>query len=92
RRLVGEHEGSVAVSALTGEGTDEFLQALGDRLRAMATVYELLIPYDRGDLLAAVHREGEVLTTHHDDEGVRVRARLAEASAGRLSEFVVAPA
>ena len=56
------------------------------------TVIELLIPYDRGDLLAAVHREGEVLSTHHDDHGVRVRARLADASAGRLSEFVVAPA
>ena len=42
--------------------------------------------------LPSVHREGEVLSTHHDDVGVRVRARLADASAGRLAEFVVAPA
>ncbi|MEO6123375.1 MAG: GTPase HflX [Ilumatobacteraceae bacterium] len=92
RRLVGEHEGSVAVSALNGEGTDEFLQALGDRLRAMATVYELLIPYDRGDVLASVHREGEVVSMSNEDEGIRIRARLAGASAGRLEQFVVTPA
>ena len=90
--LVQRHEGSVAVSALTGEGIDGFLHALGDRLRALSKIVELLIPYDRGDLVAAVHREGEVISTHHDAEGVRVRARLADASAGRLGEFVVAPA
>jgi GTP-binding protein HflX len=92
KNLVDRHEGSVAVSALSGEGIEGFLHALGDRLRALSKVVELLIPYDRGDLLASVHREGEVLTTHHDDVGVRVRARLADASAGRLAEFVVAPA
>ncbi len=90
--LVARHEGSVSVSAQRGDGIDGFLHALSDRLRAMSKIVELLIPYDRGDLLAAVHREGEVLSTHHDDDGVRVRARLADASAGRLAEFVVAPA
>ncbi|MEP7114789.1 MAG: GTPase HflX [Ilumatobacteraceae bacterium] len=88
--LMQRHEGSVSVSALSGDGIDGFLHALSDRLRALSKVVELLIPYDRGDLLAAVHREGEVLTTHHDEGGVRVRARLADASAGRLAEFVVA--
>ncbi len=90
--LVDRYEGSVAVSALSGEGIDGFLHALGDRLRALSKIVELLIPYERGDLLAAVHREGEVVSTHHDEGGVRVRARLADASAGRLSEFVVATA
>jgi GTP-binding protein HflX len=87
--LVGHHEGSVAVSARTGAGLDRFLQVLGDRLRSIATVVELLVPYDRGDVLAAVHREGEVVSTFHEDGGVRIRARLSDASAGRLAEFVV---
>jgi GTPase len=89
--LVHRHEGSVSVSAMSGDGIDGFLRELSDRLRALSKVVELLIPYDRGDLLAAVHREGEVLSTKHDDDGVRVRARLADASAGRLADFVVAP-
>ncbi len=87
--LVARHQGSVAVSAVTGEGIDRFLQVLGDRLRSIAKVVELLIPYDRGDVLASIHREGEVVSTHHGDEGIRVRARLSEASAGRLAEYVV---
>ena len=41
------------------------------------TIVELLIPYDRGDVLASVHREGEVRRRpSHEDGGVRVRARL----------------
>ena len=87
--LVKLHEGSVSISATTGEGIDVFLRTLADRLRVLNKVIELLIPYDRGDLLAAVHREGEVLSTCHEDTGVRVRARLAEASAGRLAAFIV---
>ena len=87
--LVERHQGSVAVSAVTGEGIEQFQQVLGDRLRSIAKVVELLIPYDRGDVLASIHREGEVVSTHHGDEGIRVRARLSEASAGRLGEYVV---
>ncbi|MGB8858419.1 MAG: GTPase HflX [Ilumatobacteraceae bacterium] len=88
--LQARHQGSVALSARTGEGIEGFLQALGDRLRSLTAVIELLVPYERGDVLAAIHREGEVVSTFHDTDGVRVRARLADASAGRLAEFVVA--
>jgi GTP-binding protein HflX len=89
-RLAKVHQGAVAVSALTGEGVEQFLRTLGDRLRALAEVVELLVPYDRGDVVAAVHREGEVVSTAHTDDGVRIRARLDAAAAGRLAEFAVA--
>lgn len=83
------HPGSVGISAQAGTGIDGFLQTLSDRLRSLSTVVELLVPYERGDVLAAIHREGEVVSTTHEEDGVRVRARLADASAGRLVEFVV---
>ena len=89
--LQARHQGSVALSAQTGEGIDRFLEVLGDRLRSITVVVELLVPYERGDVLAAIHREGEVVSTFHDTDGVRIRARLADASAGRLNEFVVEP-
>jgi len=89
RRLADKYPGSVAVSAMTGEGVDELLLAIGDRVRAMTEVTELLIPYDRGDVLAAVHREGQVLVETSHSDGVRVRARLEAGSVGRLREFVV---
>jgi GTP-binding protein HflX len=89
KRLVDEHPGSVAISAATGEGIDLFLRTLADRLRAIAKVVELAVPYDRGDVLASIHREGEVVSTTDEEDHLRVRARLSDASAGRLAEFVV---
>jgi GTP-binding protein HflX len=91
-RLVKDHPGSVAISAVTGQGIEGLLIASSDRLRAVASVTELLIPYARGDALAAVHREGEILSTSNEDLGIRIRARLSRPSAGRLAEFVVDPA
>ena len=48
-----------------------------------------MVPYDRGDILASIHREGEVVMSELEDEGMRIRARLSSASEGRLREFVV---
>jgi GTP-binding protein HflX len=92
KRVAHDHDGSVVVSAATGEGIDVLLRTVADRMRALATVVELLVPYERGDVLAAIHREGEVVSTANEEHGTRVRARLAEASAGRLAQYVVAGA
>jgi GTP-binding protein HflX len=84
---VAEHRGSVAVSAATSDGIPELLTAIGDRLRALARIVELVVPYERGDVLAALHREGEVLVEVHADGGTRVRARVPDAVIGRFAEF-----
>jgi GTPase len=88
-RLAHTHPGSVAVSARTGDGVDDLLVAIGDRLRAATAVVELAVPFDRGDVLASVHREGEVLLEQAEAGGMRLRARLDPAAATRLREFVV---
>ena len=89
-RLVASNPGSVGVSAFSGEGTEDVLLAIGDRLRALSTVYELFIPWARGDALASVHREGQVVVEITEEDGMRLRARLEEASASRLRPFIVA--
>jgi GTP-binding protein HflX len=91
-RLVTVHPGSVAFSARTGDGVDGLLTAVGDRLRAATAVVELEVPFDRGDVLASVHREGEVLVEQAEPGGMRLRARLDQAAATRLREFVVGSA
>lgn len=89
KQLVADHPGSVAVSAVTGDGLDDLLRVLPDRLRSLTAVVELVVPYDRGDVLAAIHREGEVVSTTDEEAGLRVRARLSGPSAGRLQDFAV---
>jgi GTP-binding protein HflX len=88
-RLAARHPGSVVISARSGAGIDELLDTIGDRIRAAAKVLELVVPYDRGDVLAAVHREGEVLTESHDDQGARLRVRVDGVGAARFAEFAV---
>jgi GTP-binding protein HflX len=87
--LVEDHQGAVAVSALRNEGLEVMMRRLADRMRAITQVTELLVPYDRGDILASIHREGEVVMSELEDGGMRIRARLSSASEGRLREFVV---
>ncbi len=89
-RLVDANVGSVAFSALTGEGMEDLVHAVGDRLRALEEVVELVVPYDRGDVLAAVHRDGEVLVEVHEAEATRLRARLDHAAVNRFRPYVVA--
>ncbi|HEX2850567.1 MAG TPA: GTPase HflX [Acidimicrobiales bacterium] len=89
KTLLDAHPGSVMISAATGEGIDAMLVALSDRLRALARTVELLVPFDRGDVVAAVHREGEVLVEAHEDAGTRIRARLGDEGESRFREFVV---
>jgi GTP-binding protein HflX len=79
---------ALAVSAHTGEGVDKLLAAVGERLRTLTAVTELEVPYDRGDVLAALHRDAEVLVEVHGDESTRVRARLGNAERARFGEFV----
>jgi len=60
---------------------------VGDRLRAQTDLVELHVPYARGDVLAEVHREGEVLSETAGADGVTVRARLDPAGAARLQAW-----
>jgi GTP-binding protein HflX len=87
--LLAAQVGLVAVSGLTGEGTDKLLEAVATRLRSLARIVELSVPYGRGDVIAALHRDGEVLVEVHENDATRLRARVPEAELGRFREFVV---
>ncbi len=89
-RLLERHPGSVAVSALKGDGLFALTETIAARLRAMRPVIELFVPFDRGDILAELHREGEVLEEVEVSGMMRVRARVDAAAANRLAEFCVA--
>jgi GTP-binding protein HflX len=88
-RIVADHDGGVAISAASGEGIDGLLVTISDRLRSLVEPVELHIPYARGDLIAAVHRSGEVLTETATEDGLVLRARVEPADLGRFDGFVV---
>ena len=89
RRLLTVYEGSVATSALTGANIEDVTAAIVEGLDAVTVKATLLIPYDRGDVVAAVHEAGEVLDEQHGEEGTEVTVRLPAAIAERLSAYVL---
>ncbi len=87
--LRSEHDDLIAVSAATGEGITKLEEAIASRLRALNPVLELAVPFERGEVMAALHREGEVLVEVSGDGETRVRARIPENVVHRFREFVV---
>jgi GTP-binding protein HflX len=87
--LRARHRDAAEVSAATGVGIDALVERATARLRALVPIVELAVPYGRGDVIAALHREGEVLVEVHDEQGTRVRARLPRIDLARFEDFLV---
>ena len=88
-RLTRTHKHSVVVSARTGEGLEALLALVAEALPKPDVQVELLIPYDRGDLLSRIHEHGEVLDVEHVEAGTRVRAKVHEQALGGLAAYRV---
>ena len=87
-RLKRLYPDSPMISALTGQGVDDLLSIIGDRLEAETVLLRLSIPYDRGDILAAAHRLGEVLVEKHEDTATVIEARIPTIDEARFADFV----
>jgi GTP-binding protein HflX len=79
--------GAVVVSAGTGEGVDELVSAIAERLPRPQVVVDAMVPYTRGELVARTHADGEIVSEEHVAEGTRLRARVHPDLAAALAEF-----
>ena len=79
--------GAVWVSARTGEGIEALRDVIAARLPHPHVDVEVLVPYDRGDLVARVHRDGEVVEERHEAEGTHLVARVDAGLAVLLEDF-----
>jgi GTP-binding protein HflX len=88
-RLSRLYPEAVLVSALEGTHLDRLLETIDRTLRERLTEVVLTVPYDRGDVLAALHREGEIVKEEHLPDGTRVHARVPHAA--QFQQFTVKP-
>jgi GTPase len=82
--LAAQEKRSFCVSARTGEGLDVLRAAIEEGLPHNAVHVKLVVPYSRGDLVARVHAEGEVLALSHVEEGTLLEARVPAGLAAQL--------
>jgi GTP-binding protein HflX len=82
--------GAVFVSARTGEGIDTLRKRMAELTAPTDTAVDVVIPYDRGDLVSRVHTDGRVQAAEHHAHGTRLKARVPVALAASLQEFTAA--
>jgi GTP-binding protein HflX len=87
-RLQNLHPEAVPVSALTGTGIAGLVDALSERLVSDVTLVRLEIPYARADIVAAAHREGEVVAEKHEEAGSVLEVRLSKSRLAPFAEFI----
>jgi GTP-binding protein HflX len=86
-RLALRYPGSVSVSAVTGEGVDGLLEAVGAAVPTPPVDVRALIPWDRGDLVAMLYRDAEVLSADAEPEGTRIHARVGLRELAAIRRF-----
>ncbi len=89
RRLRNRHEGAVQVSAETGEGIQDLIVEIAHRFAGRFERVELLVPFERGEVLGELYDLGSPIEREEEAEGVRVRAHLPRGIAARYAEFRV---
>jgi GTP-binding protein HflX len=75
--------GTVAVSALTGQGIDDLLKLLSDKLAAHGQVYDIDVPLADGAALAWLHSHGKIIEKRDTKIKSRIKIQLAAADYGR---------
>jgi len=76
--------GTVAVSALTGEGIDDLLRLLDNRLDAGSQLYDIELPLTEGAALAWLYAHGKIDKKRDTKTKTRISIRMAAADYGRF--------
>ncbi|XP_050213074.1 uncharacterized protein LOC126664622 [Mercurialis annua] len=66
----------VCLSALSGDGLQEFCIAVQERLKDSMVWIEALVPFDKGDLLSTIHQVGMVERTEYMENGTLIKAHV----------------
>ncbi|CAJ2675652.1 unnamed protein product [Trifolium pratense] len=66
----------VCISALSGDGVQEFCNAVQDKLKDTMVWVEALLPFENGDLLSTIHKVGMVEKTEYTEQGTYIKAHV----------------
>ncbi|HEX2178476.1 MAG TPA: GTPase HflX [Actinomycetota bacterium] len=88
RRLQSQFPDALFISALKGEGLEELLEAVAQRLAASQTIAEFVVPYDSGEIRSQLHELGEVQAETAAEDGWRLTVKAPRSVLGRFGDYV----
>ncbi len=65
------------ISAKTGDGLDELLETIQQAAADTGYVFQVLIPYSRGDITDIAHRKCHIISEEHTAEGTRMKVQVS---------------
>lgn len=90
--LRGLEPTAIFASARSREGVDELLQRIAQTIPQPTVELDLLVPFDRGDIVARLHDHARVLDTSYNEAGTRLHVLVSDEQRSALEPFVLAPA
>jgi len=84
---MGEKLPMVRVSALQGEGIDDLLRCISEKLLLQFIALDVLIPYDRGALVALFHQYGMIEHESYEVNGTHLRGHIPSNHCGPFASF-----
>lgn len=89
--LVSRFPGAVLVSAETGEGVDQLIDAIARAATASETLMEVVVPFSRGDLTSIAHSRCTVLAESYDERGTIMTLRVPSEMKASFEPYAVEP-
>jgi GTPase len=78
------NDGAVPISAATGEGCDQLLSLVEERVHGARQLVDLNVPLSDGAAIAWLYQNGDVVSRRDDEERAHLSVRLADADLGRF--------
>src|SRR5213080_4987241 len=75
------------VSALQGDGIDDLLHCISENLLLQFVFLDVLIPYDRGDLVALFHQFGTIDHESYEEGGTHLCGHMPANHSGPFMQF-----
>ena len=66
----------IQASAITGEGLNLLLEEFEQQLMDRLTTMQLVIPFDRYDLISQLHQQGHIMEETMEDDGIHLAANV----------------
>jgi GTPase len=88
-RFLERHPQGVAISAENGEGIPALLAELGTQLRPARDFMELSVPHEKSEVIARLHKVGQVIERRYDGKTARFKARIPPHYHREFAPFVV---
>lgn len=88
RALKNRHPHAICVSAVTGQDMDTLITRIAQVAAAQDQRMEVLIPYNRGDIVSLAHERCRVLEESYEEEGTKLTLLAPSAYAANFEPYL----